>query len=166
MPVYFIGQDDNNGFSIKIGVARNIERRRGDLQTGNPVALELMGWICADDDFRMESRIHSHFANRRIRGEWFSIEPADILLILMRAGSRGFVAKNADAFEIVGFDRDAVPEYLGVWKWGDLELEECCPYCGCFCGMHYQEASCMYHCLNCDALTDFSQLSRPDPDLG
>lgn len=165
MPVYFIGQDDNNEFSIKIGVARNIERRRGDLQTGNPVALELMGWICADDDFRTERRIHNHFADRRIRGEWFSIEPADILLILMRAGSGGFVAKNSDAFEIVGFDRDAVPEYLGVWKWGDLELEECCPYCGCFCGMHYQEASCMYHCLNCDALTDFSQLSRFDPDF-
>ena len=80
----------------------------------------------------------------------------------MQAGSNGFVAKNADAFEVTGFDKNAVPEYLGVWKWGDLELEECCPYCGSFCGMHYQEASCMYHCLNCDTLADFSDLSRSD----
>jgi predicted nucleic acid-binding protein len=57
---------------------------------------------------------HRHFDATRVRGEWFAMEPADILPILMRATSDGFVAKNADAFLIFGYDRDAVPEYLGV----------------------------------------------------
>lgn len=84
----------------------------------------------------------------------------------MREGRSGFVAKNADAFQLVGYDRDAVPEYLGVWEWGDLELEECCPFCGCLFGMHFQDASQMYHCLNCDTLTNFSELDmrRDEPD--
>jgi hypothetical protein len=73
-------------------------------------------------------------------------------------GRAGFVAKNADAFQIVGYDRDAIPEYLGVWEWADLEIDECCPFCGCLCGMHFQEASQMYYCIRCDTLTDFSEL--------
>ena len=58
----------------------------------------------------------------------------------------------------------AVPEYLGVWEWGDLEIEECCPFCGCLCGMHFQDASQMYYCLNCDTLTDFSEVDPRNED--
>ena len=93
-----------------------------------------------------------------MRGEWFAIEPADVLPILMRAGRDGFVAKNANAFQITGYDRDTVPEYLGVWEWADLEIDECCPFCGCLCGMHFQDTSQMYYCIRCDTLTDFSEL--------
>ncbi|AJR22503.1 MULTISPECIES: GIY-YIG nuclease family protein [unclassified Sphingobium] len=160
MPVYFIGEEDSGYCRIKIGVAKDIEKRRGNLQTGNPSAIRLLGWINTEETFELERRLHRHFAATRVRGEWFALEPADILPILMRATSDGFVAKNADAFQIVGYDRDAVPEYLGVWEWGDLEIDECCPFCGCFCGMAFQDASQMYHCINCDALTDFSELSR------
>jgi hypothetical protein len=159
MPVYFIGQFEHGRSSIKVGVAKDIQRRRRTLQTGNPSLLEIMGWIQSDDDYRLETSLHKLFEARRGLGEWFDIEPADILSALMKAGRNGFVAKNADAFQIIGYDRDAVPEYLGVWNWEDLELEECCPFCGCLCGMHFQDASSMYYCLNCDTLTDFSELS-------
>ena len=162
MPVYFIGEEDSGYCRIKIGVAKNIEKRRSNLQTGNPSAIRLLGWINTETTFELEHRLHRHFKAMRVRGEWFAIEPADILPILTRATSDGFVAMNADAFQIVGHDRDAVPEYLGVWEWGDLEIDECCPFCGCLCGMSFQDASQMYHCINCDALTDFSELSRHD----
>ncbi|HFT7414450.1 GIY-YIG nuclease family protein [Stenotrophomonas maltophilia] len=165
MPVYFIGEDENGCCPIKIGVAKNIAERKRNLQTGNPLVLKLLGWIEVADAFELERQLHQHFKSARSRGEWFAIEPADILPILMRAGRDGFVAKNADAFQIVGYDRDAVPEYLGVWEWGDLEIYECCPYCGCLCGMHFQDASQMYHCLNCDTLTDFSDLDPRNEDL-
>jgi hypothetical protein len=164
MPVYFISQVERDRIVTKIGKAKDIQKRRRELQTGNPTLLEVVGWIKSGDDFALERTLHRHFAQRRVFGEWFDIQPADALPLLMRAGIDGFVAKNADAFEIVGYDKDAVPEYLGVWNWGDLELEECCPFCGCMCGMHFQEASWMHHCLNCDALTDFSELSPPEPD--
>lgn len=162
MPVYFIGEENSGYCRIKIGVAKDIEKRRNNLQTGNPSAIRLIGWINTEETFELERRLHHHFAAARVRGEWFAIEPADLLPTLMRATSDGFVAKNADAFEIVGYDRDAIPEYIGVWEWGDLEIDECCPFCGCLCGMTFQDASQMYHCINCDALTDFSEMSGRD----
>ncbi|MBY3043204.1 GIY-YIG nuclease family protein [Rhizobium ruizarguesonis] len=166
MPVYFLGEDEKGCNRIKIGVAKNIAARRRKLQTANSEELRLLGWIETDDAFQVERLLHQKFDARHVRGEWFDIEPADILPILKRKGRHGFVAKNADAFQIVGYDRDAIPEYLGVWEWGDLEIDECCPFCGCLCGMHFQDASQMYHCLNCDTLTDFSELdARADePD--
>lgn len=163
MPVYFIGHFENGKTSIKVGVAKDIQRRRRSLQTGNPRILEIMGWIQSDDDYRLETSLHKLFGAKRGLGEWFYIEPSDILSVLVKAGQNGFVAKNADAFEITGHDRDGIPEYLGVWNWGYLEFEECCPFCGCLCGMHFQDASSMYWCISCDTVTDFSELS-PSPD--
>jgi hypothetical protein len=122
MPVYFIGEDENGCSPVKVGVARDIGRRKSDLQTGNPLELKLLGWITAADDFKTERDLHRRLATRRGRGEWFNIEPADVLPLLMEVGQHGFVAKNADAFEITGYDRDAIPEYLGVWEWADLEI--------------------------------------------
>ncbi|HCL66757.1 MAG TPA: hypothetical protein DIC56_18355 [Rhizobium sp.] len=164
MPVYFIGEDENGCSPIKVGVAKDIGRRKSDLQTGNPLELKLLGWITSADDFKTERDLHRRLASRRGRGEWFYIEPSDVLPFLMEVGQHGFVAKNADAFEITGYDRDAIPEYLGVWEWADLEIDECCPFCGCLCGMHFQEASQMYYCIQCDTLTDFSELSPDDRD--
>jgi hypothetical protein len=37
-------------------------------------------------------------------------------------GEDGFIGKNADAFEITGYGRDALPGFMGVWAWGDLEI--------------------------------------------
>ncbi|WP_457492362.1 GIY-YIG nuclease family protein [Tardiphaga sp. P5_C7] len=165
MPVYFIGQLDRDGKSIiKIGIAIDITRRHRALQTGNPIATEIMGWIVADDDYRLERDLHNRFESRHRLGEWFDIAPADVFSELQRAGRKGFVAKNADAFEIVGVDRDGVAEYAGVWVWQDLEFEDCCPLCGCCCGMHFQDTSSMYYCMNCQELTDFPEAPAPDED--
>lgn len=116
-----------------------------------------MGWINSDSDSKLEKKLHKDFAIRREVGEWFDINHNDILPILEEAGSNGFIATNADAFQIIGFDKDAIPEYVGICKWADLEIEQCCPFCGCLGGMHYQEASSMYYCIDCNELTDFSE---------
>jgi hypothetical protein len=162
--VYFLGEDENGCSPVKIGVAKNIVARKRNLQTGNPLELRLLGWIEATDDFGLEAQLKRHFDAARGRGEWFHIEPGDILPFLRRAGRDGFVAKNADAFQITGYDSHAIPEYLGVWEWADLEINECCPFCGCLCGMHFQEASQMYYCIRCDTLTDFSELGPHDEE--
>lgn len=155
MPVYFIVQNSPGEQFLKIGRAGLIRRRLGALQTGNPYELQIVGWINARDDAALEKKLHDQFRARRRSGEWFAIEPADILSALKTAGQQGFVAKNTNAFEIVGYDKDAIPECLGVWEWADLEMDECCPYCGCMCGMHFQDASQLFHCINCDTLTGF-----------
>lgn len=160
--IYFFIEDSNE--KVKIGRAKVIEKRRKALQTGNPRKLLLLGWIRTedDDDVRLEKRLHKYFAEHRGSGEWFDLEPADVLQILERFGIDGFVGTTDNSFEVTGYDRDGIPEYLGVWQWGDLELEECCPFCGSFCGMHYQDVSSMYHCLNCDELTTFDFLSHEE----
>lgn len=43
MPVYFIGEDENGCNPIKIGVAKSIEARKRNLQTGYPLELRLLG---------------------------------------------------------------------------------------------------------------------------
>lgn len=47
-------------------------------------------------------------------GEWLNLQPTDILADLAYAGRFGLVAKNADAFEIIAYGRDTVPEHVGV----------------------------------------------------
>lgn len=162
MPVYFILEDNDADWRMKIGRATNLRGRRGALQTGNSRPLKVVGWIDAKNAPLTEKQLHAKYADRNISPsggstarEWFFLQPADILEDLQHAGIEGFVEKNADAFEVVDHDRDGVPEYLGVWDWSSLEFDECCPFCGCFCGMHFQEASQMFHCLSCDELTNF-----------
>jgi hypothetical protein len=107
MPVYFI-RERRDGY-VKIGVSSEVRRRLSQLQTGSPTDLELMGWLKSRDDYGLESRLHREYGAYKIRGEWFSIDQDDVLEQLMR--HQGFVPRNADAFEIVGYDRDGIPEY-------------------------------------------------------
>jgi len=67
--IYFFIEDTDE--KVKIGRAKNIERRRKGLQTGNPRKLLLLGWIRTDDDVRLEKKIHQHFSNLRGIGEWY-----------------------------------------------------------------------------------------------
>lgn len=99
----------------------------------------------------------------RGNGEWFSIDVDEILTELKRA-NYGFIPVKGYAYEIISYDKDAVPEYLGVCEWADFEIYECCPFCGCFCGMHEQSDTGMFHCLNCDAITNFDFLSNEIQD--
>lgn len=125
MAVYFILEENDADWRIKIGRSRNPKARTRDLQTGNSRVLKLVGWIDGGSDVATEARLHAKYATYNVAHdgeaasrEWFYLQPADILDDLADAGRFGFVARNADAFEIVGYDRDAVPEYVGVWDWG------------------------------------------------
>lgn len=161
MPVYFVIERKSD--AIKIGVATDIRRRLAQLQTGSPNKLKLMGWITPEDDYGTEKELHKRYKEKRVPGgggkEWFAISQDGVLRELQQA--RGFIPRNADSFEIIGYDRDGIPEYMGVCEWADFEHHECCPFCGYFCGMSFNEAASMYHCPNCDTLTDFSELGSP-----
>jgi len=109
----------------------------------------------------LEGELHKQYADFRGLGEWFAIGPTEVLSELKR--HTGFVPKPKDSFEIVGFDKNGIPEYLGVCDWANFEVYECCPFCDCFCGLHPQEASGMYHFINCNAFTNFED-DEPPPD--
>ena len=75
MYVYFIRSGYDKKPPIKIGVAKNIERRLNSLQTANPEKLTLIASIeCSSrsEAFNIESYLHNELNNRKIRGEWFT----------------------------------------------------------------------------------------------
>lgn len=156
MPVYFILDTERS--QVKIGRGKDVRKRVQNLQTGNPSPLQLMGWVKVDDDASVEYSLHQKYQEQRGLGEWFDIGPTEVLTELKR--KNGFVPTPKDSFEIIGYDKDAVPEYLGVCEWADFEIYECCPFCGCLCGMHAQGETGMYHCINCGAFTSFDFLSE------
>ncbi len=81
--VYFVEQE-GLGF-IKVGVAKNVEKRITKLQTASPVKLKLLTAILVggrNQAFFMEKAIHERLKKYRVEGEWFKCEPERIGLLL------------------------------------------------------------------------------------
>ncbi len=73
--IYFILNRDSN--AIKIGMAKNIERRLKSLQTSSPAKLELIRsmQVSSQEEAReLEKSLHQKFEHIRITGEWFRAE--------------------------------------------------------------------------------------------
>ena len=161
MPVYFIVQNEPNDHSnlrVKIGRSKEVKVRRQNLQTGNPCELRLMGWIETGDDKSLESDLHDRYAGQRLpHGEWFTLTPGDVLNEIKSHCLGGYIATQQNAFEIVSFDRDGVPEYVGAWQWLDVENSEFCPQCGCACGLQYNENYGTDRCLKCGIICGYER---------
>jgi hypothetical protein len=75
--VYFILNKDSN--AIKIGRAKNLEKRMKALQTSNPVELKLIKAVQVqgcEEAQELELSLHKQFNAIRIAGEWFKAEVA------------------------------------------------------------------------------------------
>ena len=66
--VYFVQALD--GGPIKVGVAKDVQRRIKELQCACPVPLRLLG-IVEKGGLRKERELHQRFAASRLHGEWF-----------------------------------------------------------------------------------------------
>ncbi|SMN02598.1 hypothetical protein SPONN_1475 [uncultured Candidatus Thioglobus sp.] len=84
-----------------------------------------------------------------MQGEWFAIEPYDVLEELKAESTSSFICVQSNVGEFLGYDSDAVPEYLGPWEWQDIEIEDFCPQCGWGGGIHYNSALGSENCLRC-----------------
>ena len=54
---------------MKIGWARSVAKRLGELQIGSPVKLRLL--LAMPGSRAREAELHERFAHARLRGEWF-----------------------------------------------------------------------------------------------
>lgn len=168
MTVYFVTELDNSlsgKYYIKIGRSKSLTRRLSNLQTGNRRTIALMGEIrtsSVEEDNAIEKDLHDQFRDKHDVREWFFLTPEDVIDGLKRYSSRAYIAIGQDAFEIISYDRDAVPEFASPWLWGDTELYEFCPSCGWACGWTYSENFGGDVCLECGASEwDYD---RPGPD--
>ncbi|HEY2848342.1 MAG TPA: GIY-YIG nuclease family protein [Gemmatimonadaceae bacterium] len=75
--VYFIATGDLE--RVKIGLAVNPRARLYELQIGCPERLHLIA--SAEGDRSDERKLHEHFRESRLKGEWFS--RTDELIVLM-----------------------------------------------------------------------------------
>jgi hypothetical protein len=73
--IYFILNQNSN--AIKIGRAKNLERRMKSLQTSSPTKLELLKSISVQgmsEAQDLEQSLHKKFDELRLTGEWFRAE--------------------------------------------------------------------------------------------
>ena len=68
--IYFISVNDTY---VKIGYARNVQARLGDLQVSSPYDLNVLK--VTEGSMKDESIIHQKFKHLRKRGEWFFLVP-------------------------------------------------------------------------------------------
>ncbi|MBD3251060.1 hypothetical protein GF380_01110 [Candidatus Uhrbacteria bacterium] len=77
--IYFI-QVCNDDKYIKIGrTKKNCESRLAQLQTASPYQLRLIASFFFENVEEVEKELHEFFKDRRLVGEWFIIEPKEIL---------------------------------------------------------------------------------------
>jgi hypothetical protein len=76
--VYFVQAETGQ---IKIGLARDVEKRVAQLRTGSPVQITLLA--VTDGGQPREFTYHQRFAEHRLHGEWFRPNP-DILAEIER----------------------------------------------------------------------------------
>jgi hypothetical protein len=89
---------------IKIGTSKNIRDRLTSLQTGQHEKLQYLGVLTIS-----EKVAHSHFADKRIRGEWFSITFDELV-------ASGFLIESSSCPD----SKPSEPERL----WWPLSLED------------------------------------------
>lgn len=66
--VYFIGTSTSS--EIKVGWSEDIDRRLNNLQVAHVEVLKLHAWIPSTDP-QVETKIHGHFNEHHVRGEWY-----------------------------------------------------------------------------------------------
>lgn len=70
--IYFIYDETND--SVKIGRAKNVDKRLRALQTANPHELTILKTICVSNNkkaVQYESQLHNNFKHLNLKGEWF-----------------------------------------------------------------------------------------------
>jgi hypothetical protein len=155
--VYFITELSDDGMEplrIKIGRSVNVKRRMTNLQTGNPDELALMGEIRTQgipQDRVVERALHERYASKHLTREWFSMVETDVIDALKAHSSDAYITVGSDPFEIISYDRQAVPEFASPWAWGDVEIWDFCPCCGWAGGWSYNENYGGERCLICGA---------------
>jgi len=72
--LYLIRSEDY----YKIGIASDVESRLAQLQTGNPIQLELVDCYSFNDAAPVEKVLHNKFSACRAVGEWFRLDGEQI----------------------------------------------------------------------------------------
>lgn len=73
--VYLIESPD--GY-YKIGRTKSPNNRRRTFEVKLPFPIDYICTIATGDMYKLESRLHERFADKRVNGEWFALSPEDV----------------------------------------------------------------------------------------
>ena len=65
----------------KIGCTRNAKHRIARFETSYPHALTVVHVVRVSDMTRTEQTLHTRFADKRVKGEWFDLTASDLRVI-------------------------------------------------------------------------------------
>jgi hypothetical protein len=68
------------GELYKIGKTTNLERRIKEFAVGNPYPLVLVTSMYSLDIDSLEKSFHRYYRKKRVKGEWFKLNPEEVLL--------------------------------------------------------------------------------------
>jgi FKBP-type peptidyl-prolyl cis-trans isomerase 2 len=88
----------------KIGVANDVENRLAQLSTGNPFELRVLAIFGYENAECVERALHQKFANRRERGEWFSLDNAEVEVLAEICDTLGGVVPDSFATSVSEYD--------------------------------------------------------------
>lgn len=74
--VYFLKAE--NGLT-KIGCTNDVEKRMRAISTMSPERLQLIGVIKTNHKYKLESKLHDKYDNKRKHGEWFSLSDSELV---------------------------------------------------------------------------------------
>ena len=103
--VYIISNDENS--FVKIGVAKDVEKRLKQLQTGSwsTLSVRYKSMVCSNA-FSIEKAVHSKVSADRVRGEWYDIAVDEAIRLIEE--------------ENVSLETPLMTEYLSgdnqIWK--------------------------------------------------
>ena len=83
--IYFIQAGDNG--AVKIGFAKDVKKRFRELQTGNHETLKLLKEIAGEEE--LEQEIHSLVKNYHVRGEWYTPDVMENIMLKRIIDSNG-----------------------------------------------------------------------------
>jgi hypothetical protein len=84
----------------KIGRTENLRKRFKSIQVGNPFSIRIAHLIFTGDYIKVEQALHTIFANKRVRDEWFSLSVRD--LAVLRAMSAPMILEWATSLKPAG----------------------------------------------------------------
>lgn len=101
--LYFMVEKDrfsgDSSAYLKIGITngdRDVRKRESEHQTGNPRAIITYHEIQSPGVQMIETFMHNHFAEHRVKGEWFKVTSHDIDLMISTAENK---ATEINAYE-------------------------------------------------------------------
>lgn len=76
--VYFVKQKGLSPIKIGYSGKEDPRGRIASMATASPYGMQIIGIIITDSPAKLEAKLHSKYADRRLTGEWFDISLQDV----------------------------------------------------------------------------------------